>query len=79
MHQTWNQGNSQSFLEKLPYANVFLAITPDILHQLYQGMTKHLIEWLQVAYGNYEIDARCQQMPLNHCIRLFARGLSPLS
>jgi hypothetical protein len=67
------------FWKQLPYANVFLSITPDILHQLYQGMTKHLIEWLQAAYMPYEIDARCQRMPLNHCIRLFARGLSPLS
>ncbi|KAG2123441.1 hypothetical protein DEU56DRAFT_705133, partial [Suillus clintonianus] len=33
------------FWERLPYANIFQAITPDILHQLYQGLVKHLLSW----------------------------------
>ncbi|KAJ6596460.1 hypothetical protein B0H10DRAFT_2327913 [Mycena sp. CBHHK59/15] len=31
------------FWEGLPYTNIFRSISPDILHQLYQGIVKHLI------------------------------------
>ena len=44
----------------LPYADPFLSITPDILHQVHQGMLKHLIQWLRQAYGDAEIDAHCR-------------------
>ncbi|KAI0054641.1 hypothetical protein BV25DRAFT_1816783 [Artomyces pyxidatus] len=67
------------FWEDLPYANVFAAITPDILHQLYQGMVKHLIAWVTDAFGADEIDARCRRMPPNHNLRLFSNGISHLS
>ena len=41
----------------LPYADPFLSICPDILHQIYQGLIKHLLEWLKEIYGRKEIDA----------------------
>ena len=63
------------FWSKLPYVNIYLTITPDILHQLYQGVVKHLIAWLQEAYSEDEIDARCRRLPLNHNIRHFAKGI----
>ena len=34
-----------------------------ILHQLYQGVIKHLVAWLTEAYGAAEIDARCRRLP----------------
>ena len=46
------------FWENLPFTNIFQAITPDNLHQLYQGMVKHLISWIISAFGANEIDAR---------------------
>ncbi|KAG2055202.1 hypothetical protein BDR06DRAFT_989180 [Suillus hirtellus] len=52
------------FWERLPYANIFQAVTPDILHQLYQGLVKHLLGWL---------------IPPNHHIRLFMKGITGLS
>lgn len=67
------------FWEDLPYTNIFLAITPDILHQLYQGIIKHLVAWIQEAYGTDEIDARCRRMPLNNSLRHFAKGISHMS
>ncbi|KAI0055661.1 hypothetical protein BV25DRAFT_1815297 [Artomyces pyxidatus] len=69
----------QPFWEDLPYSNVFTSITPDILHQLYQGMIKHLLLWLKKAFGPEEIDARCRRLPRNHNLRHFSAGISHLS
>ncbi|KAI0058289.1 hypothetical protein BV25DRAFT_1919489 [Artomyces pyxidatus] len=67
------------FWEDLPYANVFQSFTPDLLHQLYQGVVKHVIGWVKKAYGQAELDARCSRMPPNHNLRLFSSGISHLS
>ncbi|KAF7372072.1 hypothetical protein MVEN_00065500 [Mycena venus] len=67
------------FWEDLPYTNIFRSISPDILHQLYQGIVKHLISWLKAACGEAEIDARCRRLPPNHNIRLFMNGISDLN
>ncbi len=67
------------FWEELPYTNIFLAITPDILHQLYQGVIKHLIAWIQEAYDPDEIDSQCRRMPLNNSLRHFTKGISHMS
>ncbi|KAJ7252923.1 hypothetical protein C8J57DRAFT_1187466 [Mycena rebaudengoi] len=67
------------FWEGLPYTNIFQAISPDILHQLYQGIVKHLIAWLIECCGEAEIDARCRRLPPNHNIRLFMGGITNLS
>ncbi|KAG1764356.1 hypothetical protein EDD22DRAFT_979080 [Suillus occidentalis] len=63
----------------LPYTNIFQSITPDVLHQLYQGIIKYLIEWIKEACSEAEIDARCRRLPPNHNIRLFLKGISHLS
>ncbi|KAJ7212695.1 hypothetical protein GGX14DRAFT_361455 [Mycena pura] len=67
------------FWEDLPFVNIFLSITPDILHQLYQGVIKHVISWVKEAYGAVEIDARCRRLPPNHNTRLFMKGITTLS
>ncbi|KDQ13244.1 hypothetical protein BOTBODRAFT_111901 [Botryobasidium botryosum FD-172 SS1] len=67
------------FWEDLPFANVYRSITPDVLHQLYQGVLKHLVSWLKSVFGEAEIDARCRAMPPNHNVRLFTKGISSLS
>ncbi|KAJ7468883.1 hypothetical protein B0H11DRAFT_2159425 [Mycena galericulata] len=67
------------FWQDLPYTYIFLAITSDVLHQLYQGIIKHLIEWLKEACGADELDARCRRLPPNHNIRLFMKGISNLN
>ncbi|KAJ3715707.1 hypothetical protein C8R42DRAFT_725514 [Lentinula raphanica] len=68
----------QPFWAKLPYSNVYTSITPDILHQLYQGIFKHMKNWILEAYGPHEIDARCRWLPPNHNIRTFVKGISSL-
>ncbi|KAF8886786.1 hypothetical protein BD779DRAFT_1611686 [Infundibulicybe gibba] len=67
------------FWEDLPYVNIYRSITSDILHQVYQGIVKHLISWIEKLYGPEEIDERCKQFPPNHHIRLFMNGISSLS
>ncbi|KAJ6599632.1 hypothetical protein B0H10DRAFT_1825166 [Mycena sp. CBHHK59/15] len=58
---------------------VFKSITPDVLHQLYQGVMKHLKAWIIEALGAAEIDARCRHLPPNHNIRIFMNGISHIS
>lgn len=67
------------FWSDLPFANPYYSIMPDILHQLYQGVVKHLIAWLKLAYGEAALDARFQRLPPNHNVRLFSKGISVLS
>lgn len=67
------------FWEDLPFVNIFLSITPDVLHQLYQGVIKHVVAWVTEAFGAVEIDARCRRLPPNHNTRLFLKGITTLS
>ncbi|KAI0323498.1 hypothetical protein GY45DRAFT_1264472 [Cubamyces sp. BRFM 1775] len=66
------------YWKDLPYVNIFRSITPDLLHQLYQGVIKHVLSWLKEAFGPEEIDARCRYLPPNHHIRVFANGITKL-
>jgi Plavaka transposase len=67
------------FWTNLPFVHIFRSITPDVLHQLYQGVIKHVINWLKQACQPNELDARCRRLPPNHNIRLFLKGISHLS
>jgi hypothetical protein len=49
-----------------------------VLHQLHQGVVKHLVGWLVAEFGSVELDARCRTMPPNHNIRHFSKGISKL-
>ena len=62
-----------------PRFNIFYSITPNILHQLYQGIIKYLKAWILCACKPTEIDARCHCLPPNHNIHLFTKGISSLS
>ena len=67
------------FWKDLPFIEIYSSITPDILHQLYQGLLKHLIAWIWAVCGTAKIDARCRRLPQNHHIRLFMKGICHLS
>ncbi|KAF8262583.1 hypothetical protein EI94DRAFT_1773159 [Lactarius quietus] len=81
-------GDSANFLQRcsaicmkpgLPHVNIYQSMTPDILHQLYQGVFKHLKLWVFDACDPAEIDVRCRRLPPNHNIRIFMKGISSLS
>jgi hypothetical protein len=67
------------FWESLPHSDIYLAITPDVLHQLYQGVMKHLISWVTNAFGKKEFGARSKCLPPNHNVRSFLKGISSFS
>ncbi|KAH9010197.1 hypothetical protein EDB83DRAFT_2508909 [Lactarius deliciosus] len=64
------------FWESFPLSNIFISITPDVLHQLLQGVAKHLMTWLRCAFGPVAIDAFCRSLPPNHHITTFTKGIS---
>ena len=66
------------FWKDLPYVHIFRSITPDVLHQLYQGVVKHVVSWVTKAIEAAEINAQCHCMPPNHNIRHFMKGISSL-
>jgi Plavaka transposase len=67
------------FWESLPLTDIFHSITPDILHQMLQGMVKHVIRWLFHIFGAAAINMRCWALPPNHKVLLFPKGMSILS
>ncbi|KAH9013364.1 hypothetical protein EDB85DRAFT_2076599 [Lactarius pseudohatsudake] len=67
------------FWKDLPYAHIFRSITPDILHQIYQGIVKHIVRWITKVVGVAEVDARCRRLPPNHNLRSFTKGITTLT
>ncbi|KAH9005590.1 hypothetical protein EDB86DRAFT_3061765 [Lactarius hatsudake] len=65
----------------LAACQIFISITPDILHQMLQGVMKHLIAWLTHSsiFGPGQIDAQCRSLPPNHHIKTFLNGITILS
>ena len=66
------------FWADLSYVNIFQSITLDILHQLYQGVVKHLVLWLTKICGAAEVDACICHFPPNHSIWIFFKGITNL-
>ncbi|KAG9090045.1 hypothetical protein FRC06_001241, partial [Ceratobasidium sp. 370] len=61
----------------LDHVNLATCLTPDLLHQLYQGIFKsHLIRWLQYLVGVKELDARFASMTQAAGMTHFGKGIS---
>ena len=48
-------GVFKPFWEDFPLVDINQSITPDVLHQLYQGVLKHLINWCQKLFKKGEL------------------------
>jgi hypothetical protein len=70
------------FWADLPHTNIFMAITPDILHQLHNGVIgEHLIPWLQEIIEDLDEDAldnRFQAQSPFPGLRRFRDGISAI-
>jgi hypothetical protein len=69
----------EPFWRNLAHTNIHKAITPDVLHMLYQGVIKHLLKWLRTIVGTAEFDARFMRLPPGHALRHFLHGITKLS
>ena len=67
------------FWENWYLSDIHLAITPDILHQLYQGVVEHLIGWLRKLIGDAKLDARFKRLPPAQGVHQFKSGISGLT
>ncbi|KAJ3717386.1 hypothetical protein C8R42DRAFT_587036 [Lentinula raphanica] len=67
------------FWQDLPFTDIHFSITPDVLHQLYQGVLKHLISWCQDILGSHELDRRIRCLPPSFGVRHFKNGITALS
>ncbi|EPS96422.1 hypothetical protein FOMPIDRAFT_1130436 [Fomitopsis schrenkii] len=77
--QSVSGGVKKPFWSDLHLTNIHLSITPDVLHQLYQGVFKHLISWCQDLLGADELDRRMRCLPPAYGVRHFRNGISTLS
>ncbi|THU79969.1 hypothetical protein K435DRAFT_696677 [Dendrothele bispora CBS 962.96] len=79
MESNVSGGNYEPFWAGFSYSNIYLAMTPDVLHQLYQGIVVHLIEWVQRVISEEKLDKRIQALPPSFGVRHFKNGISSLS
>ena len=63
------------FWSDLPYVDIYMSITPDILHQVNSGVFSHLTKWYEtiIARSN-ELDKCVSQLPLSYNTQHFPRG-----
>jgi hypothetical protein len=64
----------------IPYVNLSACITPDLLHQLHQGIFKtHILQWLAKIVGPKTLDERFIAMPKAEGMTHFGRGVTEIS
>ncbi|KAG8702720.1 hypothetical protein FRC09_004579 [Ceratobasidium sp. 395] len=60
----------------IPHLDFSACLMPDILHQLHQGMLRHLLSWSFKAAGEEAVDRWFMLMPTAEGMRHFRQGVS---
>ncbi|CAE6427701.1 unnamed protein product [Rhizoctonia solani] len=64
----------------IPDVNLSACLTPDLLHQAYQGVFKtHLVRWMKHIFGVDVLDNRFAAMPGAEGLTHFTKGISKVS
>ena len=56
-----------------------MAMTPDVLHQVYQGVFTHLLDWCQDIVGKEELDNHLKRFAPSFGIQHFKKGFFTLT
>ncbi|KAJ3726249.1 hypothetical protein C8R42DRAFT_694883 [Lentinula raphanica] len=72
-------GNYDPFWAGFPLTDIHRCIAPDVLHQLFQGVLKHLVSWVQKIVGEEELDERIRRLPPAPGVRYFSKGIANLA
>ena len=67
-----------SFWHGFPHCDIHHSITPDVLHQLYQGVFKHMLEWLGDLMDEEVLDACIRSFLPCYRLHHFKNGWSSL-
>lgn len=51
-------GKFEPFWVGFPLSDIHKCVAPDVLHQLYLGVLKYLVDWVQELVGSDELDER---------------------
>ncbi|EGO28150.1 hypothetical protein SERLADRAFT_346282 [Serpula lacrymans var. lacrymans S7.9] len=65
-------GVYKPFWLNFPHCDIHLSVSPNILHQLYQGGFKHMVNWCK------ELNQHIASLPACYSIYLFKNGISAL-
>ena len=72
-------GAFSPFWSDMPFFDIHLSLTPDILHQVWQGVFKYLVEWAEILLGKKALDTMLKRLPHGHNVRHFQDGWCHLS
>ncbi|KAI9511044.1 hypothetical protein F5148DRAFT_975813 [Russula earlei] len=67
------------FWAGMPHTDIFMCISPDILHQLFLGVFCHLLEWCAQLMGAKHLDECFEALPVYSGLKHFKHGVSNVS
>ncbi|KAI0055813.1 hypothetical protein BV25DRAFT_1921497 [Artomyces pyxidatus] len=79
MAEDVSEGVPEPFWKDFPYCDIHSCIMPDVLHQLYQGVFKYIVDWTGTIFNKEELDACIRSLPPAFGTHHFKNGISCLA